>query len=89
LDAQTIEPGLDIGPAVARLRYFRFAEFVLVFLTIVAVAVFVGLYDLRDHATEFERRFGSSFSQSTINLALVSGGTWLAQGNSGAECLWP
>lgn len=72
MDAQTIEPDLDIGPAVARLRFFRFAEFVLVFLTIVAVAVFVGLYDLRDHATEFERRFGSSFSQSTINLALVA-----------------
>jgi len=48
LDADTTTPDLDIGPAVAKLRFFRFAEYVLVFLAIVAVPIAVDLYMLGD-----------------------------------------
>ena len=72
MDAQTIEPDLDIGPAVAKLRFFRFAEYVLVFLTIVAVTVFVGLYGLLDETEDTERLYGSSFSQGTLALAMAA-----------------
>ena len=72
LGAQTTEPDLDLGPAVAKLRFFRFAEYVLVFLTIAAVPVFAGIYALRGDATEAERLYGSGFSQGTLTLALVA-----------------
>jgi hypothetical protein len=71
LDSRQSTPDLDLGPAVARLRFFRFAEFILVFLTIVAVAVFAGLYALRDEAAALERQFGASFSPAALNLALA------------------
>lgn len=80
LDAKTTTPDLDIGPAVAQLRFFRFAEFVLVFLTIIAVPVFAGLYTLRDEAADLERQFGASFSQDTLNLALIALGVAIAAG---------
>lgn len=72
LDAQKQNPGLDVGPAVAKLRFFRFAEFVLVFLAIVAVPVFAGLYALRDTAANLEQDYGSSFSSGNITIALVA-----------------
>ena len=72
LDAQTNTPVLDIGPAVAKLRFFRFAEYVLVYLSIVAVPVFAGLYELRGSAAELEQQYGSGFSPAALTVALVT-----------------
>lgn len=72
MDAQTIEPGLDIGPAVAKLRFFRFAEFVLVFLTIVSVPIAADFFLLGDEAEDLQQQFGSGFSPGALTLATVA-----------------
>lgn len=78
--AQTTTLHLDIGPAVAHLRLFRFAEFILVFLTIVAVPVFAGLYALRGEADDLRRQFGVSFSLETLTIAMAALGVAIVVG---------
>ena len=80
MDAQTIEPDLDIGPAVAKLRFFRFAEYVLVFLAIVAVPIAADLYMLGDDAEDLQQQFGSGFSSGALTLAIVALGVAIVAG---------
>ena len=72
MDAQINATDLDIGPAVAKLRFFRFAEYILVFLAIMALAWFVDLVFGLAVLGGLETKFGSGFSPGWLNLCLAA-----------------
>ena len=65
---------------MAKLRFFRFAEYILVFLAIVAVPIAADLYMLGDDAEDLRQQFGSGFSSAALTLAIVALGVAIVAG---------
>jgi len=66
LDADGTKPDLDIGPAAAKLRFFRFAEFIVIFFAIVSVSLYVAF-----SGADNEPGLASSFPEGVLTLVLV------------------
>ena len=71
MEAHTQSSDVDVGPAVAKLRFFRFAEYVLIFLGVTSVswlisfAVTLGLLD------QIEPGLGAGFSEEALTLGII------------------
>ena len=70
--AQTNSSDLDVGPAALRLRYFRFAEYVLVYTGISAIGWFALFAVLLGAGDETRSSLGDGFSIGALLLGLVA-----------------